>query len=76
MWIDFMKVALKSTPKDTMAEPAGMMTVRIDKKTGLLSRDGDKDTLFEVFRKQYAPTQKTPLLHNMDDSDAESDPIF
>lgn len=55
MWIDFMKTALQSTPDSVMAQPSGLVSVRIDAKTGLLATDSGDDTLFEIFRREKVP---------------------
>ncbi len=57
VWIKFMKTALKGTPEFTMQEPPGMVTVRIDPKTGLLATPHQQDAQFEVFRQQNVPEQ-------------------
>ena len=56
IWIDFMKVALDGVPEQRLPQPDGMVTVRIDPKTGRLARQGDKDAIFEIFRREKAPT--------------------
>ena len=60
IWVDFMGQALKKEPEHQFQQPDGLVTVRIDAKTGKLAASWSKDTLFEVFRKGNAPTQVTP----------------
>ncbi|MEM1244267.1 MAG: penicillin-binding protein 1A [Pseudomonadota bacterium] len=55
MWIDFMRQALKNSPRHSMSQPPGIIAVRIDPKTGLLARPGDTAAIFELFRQRYAP---------------------
>jgi penicillin-binding protein 1A len=57
MWIDFMEQALKDVPEEPLEQPIDMITVRIDRETGLLARPGSTDTVAETFRRQSAPTQ-------------------
>lgn len=57
MWIDFMRQALKDKPEATMTEPPNIITAKIDPKSGLLAYPGEKNAMFEIFRKQYAPKQ-------------------
>lgn len=57
MWIDFMKHALKGKPENSMTEPPDIITAKIDPKSGLLAYPGERNAIFEIFRKQYAPTQ-------------------
>ena len=56
IWIDFMRVALNGMPEQRLPQPDGMVTVRIDPKTGRLARQGDSDAIFEIFRQEKAPT--------------------
>ena len=58
MWIDYMRVALENTPKSTMARPKGLVTVRIDSKTGEATNPSNPDAIFETFRSEYAPRKQ------------------
>jgi len=58
MWIDFMKVALHNKPSNTLPQPQGIVTARIDPKTGLLATPNQK-SIFELFRKENVPTHTT-----------------
>ena len=40
-----------------MKQPEGMVTVRIDPKTGLLADANHANAIFETFRADYVPTQ-------------------
>jgi penicillin-binding protein 1A len=55
-WISFMSEALppeeESTPIQT---PDGLVTVRIDRATGLRTAPGDPDGVFEFFREELVP---------------------
>lgn len=55
-WIDFMKVATEHKPPSEFPRPAGVVTVKIDKRTGKLPPDGDDDTMDEVFLAGTEPT--------------------
>lgn len=57
IWIQFMKDALANQPMATMAEPADIVTARIDPETGLLAPPGEKGAIFEVFDKKNMPTR-------------------
>lgn len=57
IWINFMRYALKGVPESTMAQPSDIVTVRIDPKTGLLASPDQSNAIFEVFRRQFEPTQ-------------------
>ncbi len=55
IWIDYMRQALKGVPESNLARPPGIVTVRINAKTGQATSASDKNALFEIFRQQYAP---------------------
>ncbi len=57
MWIDYMRVALESTPEAYPVKPSDIITVRIDRQTGLLAGPGQKNSYLEIFRKGKAPTR-------------------
>ena len=57
IWIDFMATALTDSADEPAAQPDGMISVRIDPKTGLLAYPGQEDALFEVFPETQAPTE-------------------
>lgn len=56
IWIDYMRVALKGVPIYRSVMPDGMVSVRIDKKTGLRSNQ-KKGTMMEVFKKENTPKE-------------------
>ncbi len=55
MWVDYMGQALEGVPESTLPPPPGLVTVRIDKKTGLRLPSGQAGGLFEFFRPDYVP---------------------
>lgn len=58
MWIDFMKTALQNQAEASMPQPSDIITARIDKTTGLLAEANNQNAIFEIFRKEYIPTQQ------------------
>ncbi len=62
LWIDFMAVALKGVPESSHKPPEGMVTVRIDAATGLLSASGQPGAIFETFRVENVPSQTSDSL--------------
>lgn len=56
IWIDFMKEALKDKPENAPSMPEGIVSVKIDPKTGKLAYPGQADAIFEFFREENAPT--------------------
>ncbi|MBT8439045.1 MAG: transglycosylase domain-containing protein, partial [Gammaproteobacteria bacterium] len=56
-WIHYMKKALTYYPQDKVpAMPDGMLSIRIDPRTGKLASINQRDAIFEVFRAEHAPT--------------------
>ncbi|HDK37710.1 MAG TPA: peptidase, partial [Thiolapillus brandeum] len=56
-WIEFMKVALEDIPNDPPTMPSSMVTVRINKNSGLQVSGNSPDSMFEIFR----PGNEPPL---------------
>jgi penicillin-binding protein 1A len=59
MWIDYMRVALEGMPESLPIKPSGIITVNVDKQTGLLANSGQKGSYLEIFRKENAPTRRS-----------------
>lgn len=59
MWIDYMREALRDKPEHTMAQPEGMVSVRIDAQTGQYTSADNPDAIFELFRVENAPLPGT-----------------
>ena len=55
IWIDFMEDALEGMPINTMAQPDGIVTVRINPETGFRALPNDENAIFEVFREESQP---------------------
>jgi len=55
LWIDYMRVALSGMPEQSAAQPAGLVTVRINPETGLGAAPGDPNAIFETFYAESAP---------------------
>jgi len=55
MWVDYMREALKGKPEHTMQQPDGMVSVRIDAKTGKYTSADNPNAIFELFRAENAP---------------------
>jgi penicillin-binding protein 1A len=56
-WQKFAAAALKDLPEKFPAAPVGIVSVRIDNATGLLSQATDSSSSFEFFRQGTEPTQ-------------------
>lgn len=55
-WIMFMENALSATPEVINPIPVDIVRVRIDRKSGLLTRKTDSSSTFEYFKKGTQPT--------------------
>ncbi|KTF16494.1 PBP1A family penicillin-binding protein [Pseudoalteromonas carrageenovora] len=56
-WVEFMRAALEGTPEAPIEPPEGLVSIRIDLATGLLSHKNDYTSRFEYFEKGTAPTK-------------------
>ncbi|KTC65783.1 penicillin binding protein 1A [Legionella adelaidensis] len=63
LWIDFMKVALKSMPQRELKQPDNVVAVRINPHSGLLSQANQSDAVIEYFREEEVPNaqDETPI---------------
>jgi penicillin-binding protein 1A len=68
MWIEFMRTALEGSPENLQEQPEGMVTIRIDYETGKPADVESRRSLFEVFRVENAPKEKTLAQSKSDDS--------
>jgi penicillin-binding protein 1A len=55
IWIDYMKQALEGRPESTMAQPDGLVTVRINSRTGLRAAPSEPGAIYEVFKEEEVP---------------------
>ena len=63
IWVDYMSVALKDQPAAHMLQPDGIVTARIDKKTGEIALPGAANSMFEIYRKENVPIEKQIEAH-------------
>ena len=52
-----MREALKDVSEAVLQQPPGLVTVRIDPKTGLRLASGQAGGIFEVFHPEHVPEQ-------------------
>lgn len=57
IWEMYMEKVLKKLPQTPMAQPEGIVSARIDPKTGKLAPPHQKNAIFEIFRKENVPTE-------------------
>ena len=50
-----MKNVLQGKPENTMPQPDGLVTVRINSETGLRARPDESGAIFEIFREETLP---------------------
>jgi penicillin-binding protein 1A len=72
-WVDFMRVALDGSPESTLNQPPGIVSVRIDPKTGLLARGDQSDAIFEIFRLEEVPQERAPAALAQEEMRAPTD---
>jgi penicillin-binding protein 1A len=58
MWLEYMKSALDGSPENLEEQPEGLVTIRIDGKTGERAGQDTINSQFEIFRVEYAPEEK------------------
>ncbi len=58
MWIQFMQSALKGQPEHSLAEPADIVSLRIDPLTGSRAPDSDPAAITEYFMKDFVPKEE------------------
>ena len=58
MWIDYMRTALVEREEMPLIQPPGIVTVRIDTRTGELAHADSPEAMFEYFRSDHVPTGK------------------
>jgi penicillin-binding protein 1A len=69
IWVNFMSQALAGRPVHTLAQPPGIVTARIDPRTGLLAYPGQTNAIFEVFESKYLPTHNATPESDAADTD-------
>jgi len=57
IWIDYMREVLAGSPELHNTQPQGLVSIRIDPKTGLRARPGQSDAIFELFRSEHVPLE-------------------
>lgn len=64
MWIDFMRVALKDVPQENLPRPPGLVSVRVDRRSGYLAGEGEG--VFEVVPQDRIPEPAEPAAPEED----------
>jgi len=58
IWIDYMRTALDGVPEKVIAQPNGVVTVRIDPETGERAAPDNPDGIFELFLAEKVPPER------------------
>ncbi|MCQ4312524.1 penicillin-binding protein 1A [Pseudomonas stutzeri] len=61
IWMKYMSSVLEGTPEHAPPEPEGIMTLRIDPKSGRAAAPGTPDAYFELFRSEDSPPNMDEL---------------
>lgn len=61
MWIEYMGTALEGVPEGANDAPSGMVTVRIDQESGLVTTADNPNAVFETFRAGHLPERESPI---------------
>ncbi len=72
IWIHFMKEVLANEPDQLPPPPLGLVTLRIDPKTGLLTHE-EQPGIYEVFREENAPDEYTNPTADEETQEQHSD---
>ena len=64
MWVDYMRDALNGVEEKELEQPAGLVSVRIDPRTGKLANAATKDAIFEFFLADQVPTEQTDAVES------------
>ena len=73
MWNAYMARALRGVPEAAIQQPRGVVSVRIDKATGLPATSESTDTMFEYFLEDQVPNESSAGRLQPRNSDAASD---
>ncbi len=64
MWVDYMRDSLLGVKEKELEQPPGLVSVRIDPKTGKLANATTEDAIFEFFLTDQVPTEQTDSVEN------------
>ncbi|NVJ58975.1 MAG: penicillin-binding protein 1A [Gammaproteobacteria bacterium] len=58
IWQKFMEMALSGKPENTMPQPEGIVTARINPESGKLASSSTEKAIFEIFRTEFLPEKE------------------
>ncbi len=71
---DFMAMALEGQPAIPFRTPPGIRLMRVNARTGLPARSGDRNIILEAFKDGTSPTSTTAVIEGQTWAGASSDP--
>lgn len=74
IWIEYMREALAGKPEATRELPEGLISVRIDPKTGKRAHPNTPDAIFETFRLENVPEFAEQQAETIDNAIDEPPP--
>lgn len=74
IWIEYMAEALKDKPEAIRELPPGLITVRIDPKTGKRAHPNNPDAIFETFRLENTPEFAEETVELIEEASNETPP--
>ena len=74
IWMDYMRVALDGKTERSLEAPAGIVTMRIDPKTGLLVDQDSNQGISETFREEFIPTSNVDVDNQITFQQQEGEP--
>ncbi|MFA5938347.1 MAG: penicillin-binding protein 1A [Sinimarinibacterium sp.] len=72
-WMDFMRVALKDLPEETLPRPPGLVEVRINPNSGRLAASGDPAAIFEIVPQDRIPEADDAGTRRRDETEGLQD---
>jgi penicillin-binding protein 1A len=76
IWMDFMKVALDGVPEEVRQQPPGVVTLKIDPRSGEPALPDDQNAIFEYFLAGHTPPGRRSTQMSKDgDSKEAVEPI-
>jgi len=79
MWTAYMRRALSQVPEEPLEQPDSIVSVRIDKATGLPATADSSDTMFEYFKEDQVPNESAvgrSRSNNNDDASHITEQLF
>lgn len=75
IWISYMREALKDSPDQERPVPAGIVTVKIDPKTGQPASASQRNAIFEYFKRETAPQHRGSRASRREEDSALYDQV-